>query len=94
VLPCVEADIEQQQAQAAARKRVAGYYDEQLPPELPLPEGAYASPEQQQQQLARLKVRLLCSWSNIVWMNAAAAAVVVVVVVLQLGGSRTSLPQL
>jgi hypothetical protein len=51
-----EADVEQQQQQSA-RKRVIGYYEAELPPELPLPEGAYASPEQQQ-QLARLKVRL------------------------------------
>lgn len=52
----------EQQQQQSARKRVIGYYEAELPPELPLPEGAYASPEQQQ-QLARLKVRLH-SWSD------------------------------
>ncbi|KAF6255297.1 RNA polymerase III transcription factor IIIC subunit-domain-containing protein [Scenedesmus sp. NREL 46B-D3] len=51
--PPKEAEVEQQQQQSA-RKRIISFYEPELPPQLPLPEAAAQSP-QQQQQLDRLK---------------------------------------
>jgi hypothetical protein len=56
-----ESDAEQQQQQSA-RKRIISFYEAELPPELPLPEGAYKGQEQQQ-QLEQLKVG--CSGQHI-----------------------------